>query len=115
MRKLVIIVTLSAFACIPIANAQTTNQQPPATAQPKATPSTPGANTTTVPKTGPTTNAKAKPDRMARKATHKMRHARTHRKMGTYGYRASGKRLGYRSAGHRHHRVMGYRAAAGCR
>jgi len=70
-----------------------------------------------------TTNAKVKADRTMRSTTRNTRHARNHRKMGTYGYRASGKRhlrqakLGYRAAGHRrHYRVMGYRAASvGCR
>jgi len=124
MRKLIMITApLSAFALIPMATAQTTNQPPATNAQPKATPSSPRANTTTTPKASSTTNVRIKADRTARKSSNKMRHARNHRKMGTYAYRASGKRhlrhakLGYRSASHRrHHRVMGYRAASvGCR
>ena len=120
MRKLIMITaTLSAFALIPMATAQTTNQPTATNAQPKATPSSPRANTTRTPKASSTVKA----DRTARNSTNKMRHARNHRKMGTYAYRASGKRhlrhakLGYRSASHRrHHRVMGYRAASvGCR
>ena len=39
-----------------------------------------------------TTNAKVKADRTMRSTTRNTRHARNHRKMGTYGYRASGKR-----------------------
>jgi hypothetical protein len=58
MRKLIMITaTLSAFALIPMATAQTTNQPPATNAQPKATPSSPRANTTTTPKASSTVKA----------------------------------------------------------
>ena len=118
MRKLLISVALGAFALMPVANAQTTNHQPPATRSPRQYPLHRARTRPPFPRpapgrmlrpslTGWLVTQLIKSDMRAIIAKWPL--------MGT----ASGKRhmrqarLSYRYAGRHHrHRVMGYRAAS---